>query len=636
VLEHHSLSSAHLKSLRLFLLTGFLLAAFWIATADLQRESLWNDEAWTAWAVQPSDIRQTLERVRQDVHPPFYFLLLSLWGRTAGDSVFALRLPSVLSGMIGLAATYAVGRRLFDASTGMLALLMLGTASFFVYYTREARMYALLLALAALSMLLYLRWRDRPSGRRAASYGLSMALLLYTHYAGALVILSQVIHLFSVILLRPQQNRELLTIRLAVPFLLALILFALWLPIFLSQMKANPNGPLAIPVPTDWAAVAALVLIMTSGSWGWFVLPFVVSTAILRIRRNGAAIFLLLLWLLLTPVLLLALNAWVTSVYQVRYTVAMLPGGALLLAYGLRHVGLPLRFWRVLRVGAQHIITLQTGLAVLLVAAVLYVQLSGYSQLWPGKPPWEATIKQMIAARHLLEPTITDISPSSPAAYYDRYLHIRQGISLDLSWRLHSAAEVRYLADLFKNEPSVWVVLPINTAKTWHIVAQLDKTRHVGFRASLVNMIFYRFDRGNSDDLRFRFGDLLLYKSGPGADQQFWVRAGDSLCVNIQLQALAPRDGSYSAGLHLVDLSGTTNAAGWDGGLPAANTGQALNLTPCLVVPSNTPPGHDHLELVIYKWSTLERLPLIEDGAGKGQGWQDVLMLAAVDVLSHN
>ncbi len=622
----------------LLALASLLLLGFLVAIADLQRDSLWNDEAWTAWAIQSPYIRDTLMRVQSDVHPPFYFLLLNIWTRVEGDSVFALRLPSLFFGLIGLSATYAVGRRLFDRRTGIIALVVLGTASFFVYYTREARMYTLLLALAGLSTLLYLRWRERATFWRTLFYGVSMALLLYTHYAGGLIIATHLIH--GVLTGFKWRTRIINWVkqifRFVLPYALALILFVPWLPIFISQMKANPNGPLAIPVATDWGAVAALVLIMTSGSWVLFILPFIVSRAVPFIRRYGSAILLLLLWLLLTPIMLLALNAWITPVYQVRYTIAMLPAGALLLAYAISNIGLPMRFWEAIHVEASRIVTIQNVAVVVILTLIVETQLTIYGDLWAAKPPWQTTIEAMVTARKLLEPTITDIAPYSPAAYYDRHLHIRQGISLDLSWRLHTAPEVRDLVNLFDKDPSVWVVLPVNTAKTWQIVTDLDETRHVGYSDSLVNMIFYRFDQGKGGDLGFRFGDLLRYVSGPGADRQLTVQAGNQLCVNIKLKALAPLDGAYSAGLHLIDLTGTTNLAAWDGGIGTAGTGDPVNLSPCISIPPNTPVGHDHLELVIYNWSNLKRLPLIEDGGGRDVSWQDVLMLAAVDVLSHN
>jgi uncharacterized membrane protein len=76
-----------------------------------------------------------------------------------------------------------------------MAAVLLGTASFFVYYAREARMYMLLVALSALSVWSYLLWLRRPTKRRAALYALALALLMYTHYSGALVIAAQVVHL---------------------------------------------------------------------------------------------------------------------------------------------------------------------------------------------------------------------------------------------------------------------------------------------------------------------------------------------------------------------------------------------------------------------------------------------------------
>lgn len=563
-----------------------------------------------------------------------------------GDSEFALRLPSALFGLIGMAATYAVGKHLFDRRTGLIAVVILGTTSFFVYYTREARMYSLLLALAALSTLLYLRWRDRPSVMRGLWYGLILAALFYTHYAGALVIVTHVAHL---VLTRLFTARNLSTtyrtkglsplfklipgLRNLLPYALAFILFLPWLPIFVNQIRANPNGPLAIPVATDWAAVAALILILTSGQWMLMLMPFILGDAIPRIRQHTSALLLLLLWLLITPIGLLALNAWVAPVYQVRYTIAMLPAGALLIAHGLRRVRLPEGIAQRVGIRTRYIASLQTALTLLLLVWLAHIQLAMYREFWAEKSPWRTVIGGMTTTRQPLEPIVTDFAPYSPSAYYDQQLRVQQGIELDLSWRLHNATEARERVRVFESEPSVWVALPINTAKTWHIVTELDRTRHVGYRSALVNMIFYRFDQGDSDDLRFRFGNWLRYISGPGAEQQFAVKAGEELCVEITLQTLGTLDGSYSGGLHLIDLTGQAQIAQWDEGLGTHETGEILNLKPCLDISATTPPDYYHLELVIYNWATLERLPLIEDGGGEGLGWSDVLMLAAVDVI---
>lgn len=607
------MSAAHPGRPSRWLLTVIgLLILYSLALQGIGRESLWNDEAWTAWAVQPRDPRVTLERVRQDVHPPLYFLALEGWTLVAGNSEAALRLPSAWAVLIGLAATYAVGRQLFDDWTGLIALVVLGTASFTLYYAREARMYALLLALAVLATCLYVRWRANPTRSRALIYALSLTALLYTHYAAALLIASHLLHaLFT--LRKP---------RLVIPYAIAALLFAPWLPVMLAQIRSNPTGPLAIPVPTNLATLAALVLILTSAHPGLTALPALLGAVRVFSRQHASAVLLLLLWFLITPVALLILNALVAPVYQVRYVIAILPAGALLVAAGLRHLRLPRLSLR-----------LQAALIAILLGWLAYTQVALFREFWPEKSPWQATMQRVAAARQPLDLIITDFAPISPAAYYDQRLHVRSGFALDLSWRLHTLGELRPLLDRFANAPSIWVALPINTAKTWHIAALLDQTRHIAYRDSLVNMIFYRFDLGAGDNLVFHFGSALRVRRSPDAAQQFSVHPGDPLCVEIALETLAPLDGSLSAGLHLVDLTGNRSLAQHDAGLGTADAGQTLDFNPCLTIPADAPRGAYHLELAVYNWATLERLPVQE--GDDATGWGDVLMLAAVDVLGR-
>jgi mannosyltransferase len=608
-------------------ITGLLLITFLIATIDLQRESLWNDEAWTAWAIRSPYVRDILQRVEADVHPPLYFLLLDGLGRFAGNSVLALRWPSALFSLIGLAATYALGKHLFDRRTGIITLILLGTASLFVYYAREARMYSLLMALAALATWLYVRWRAKPSLWRAIPYGLSMAALLYTQYAGIFVIAAHILHAI-ITQFFPRTRLRGRWFMLSLPYLVTVIAFAPWLPTLIKQMHSNPNGPLAIPVPTNWATVAGLILILTGGSWGLMAAPFVLGTAIPRIKQRTSTILLLILWLLVTPICLLALNMWFAPIYQVRYTIGMLPAGALLLAYGLRYVGLPqgLSSWKIPVKAVGTIIT------VVLLAWLVYVQLTMYQELWPAKPAWETTIRSMINERKPLDATITDLAAYSPTAYYDRQLGVRRGIGLDLSWRLHTPDEVHKLVRKLDSEPSVWVALPVNTAKSWQVAAQLDEDRSIGYRSGLGNMIFYRFDRSGSSDLKFQFGQRISYIGKLSAEQELSVEPGKQLCTNIDLQTLDDIDNSFSVGLHLVDITGNVNAAQWDNGFGPHQANETVTLAPCLNIPENVPVGPYHLELTIYNWSTLERLPVLETGGNVPVGWGDVLMMQSVDV----
>ncbi|HUN05785.1 MAG TPA: glycosyltransferase family 39 protein [Aggregatilineales bacterium] len=612
-----------------------LLGVCALGLSQITRDSLWDDEAWSAWAAGAPRLSIVLERVQADVHPPLYFLLLHGWMRLAGDSVLALRLPSLWMGLIALAGTFAVGARLFDRRTGLWAMVLLGAAGFLLYYTREARMYMQLMGLAALSTYACVVWLKRPTLWRAVIYAVSLAAMLYTHYAGGLVILTHL--LWGVWLgVRAWMTGGRVVVRptIIIPFGLAALLYGAWVPTLLNQLRANPGGPLAIPLPTDWGTVAGLLLILT-GATGWLVLlPFVIGRGVWRVRQHGDALVLVVVWLLVTPLGLLALNASFRPVYQVRYAVAMLPAFALLIGYGVRWIE-----WRREDFTAEK----QRGRAaeghrshrgywiavqVMVLAVLMVPQVLNYDSIWPGKPAWEPTIRAMIAAREPLEPTITDLAPYSPAAYYDRQLGLRQGVSLDLSWRLHSFDELVRLVSHVDRGDAVWVALPINTAKTWHLVGLIGTDRGATYRAALQNMIFYRFERGAGTPLQFRFGEVVRYVEGSSAAEKRVAARGGEVCPAIELENLAGGEPIWSVGLHLVDITGNVSIAQWDGPLDDFIADGA----PCLSIPVDAPAGFYHLELSVYNWQTGLRLPVLEDGGAEAVGWGDVLRLAAVDV----
>jgi len=605
-----------------------LLAAFWISSYHLERESLWYDEAWSMWAVRGDRLTDTLTRVREDVHPPLYFLLLDGWTlpMVAGESAYTARMLSTLFGMIGLAATYAVGKRLFDRRTALTALVLLATASFFVYYNREVRMYSLVLALASLSTWLYLRWLDRPMWRRGLIYGLCMAALLYTHYDGALVIVSQILHMLLVGAIRirathvsPLHKRLFARV---LPYVMALISFAPYVPIILQQFRSNPNGPLAAPVPTDWGTVAALIYIYTSTYWWLMLLPFILGGALFALRRNGRAALLLLLWLVVTPAVLLAINAWLVPIFQIRYTLAALPAGALIVAYGLRYVK-----WR--------------PLALALLLCIAYVQLTMFPTLWPPKLPYREAVQAVVAVRGALEPAITDIAPINPVAYYDRLYDLRRGVSIDLSWRRHSLNEMRDIVAHVESAPSVWLIMPTNVAKTWHAAAFLDENYGIGYRDGVMNMVFYRFDRAVDNDLSLRFGseqEPYAVRYDGDLSTQYTISAGETLCVDVPFVAESAVDGALSAGLHLVHAYNSLIVQ-HDEGLGVREAGERFTFTPCVDIPADAPISDDyHLQLVVYTWADTDTLPVMEVSAVADLApvwWGDALMLGAVEVISN-
>ncbi|MFL7793073.1 MAG: glycosyltransferase family 39 protein [Anaerolineae bacterium] len=578
-----------------------LLVVFLLISSGLTRESLWYDEARSLWVVRPSGPVDMLNRLDHDVHPPLYFLLLGAWVAFVGESAFAARMLSTMFAILGLAATYAVGKWLFDRWTALMAVAILGTAGVFVYYAREARMYSLMLCLGAFSMWTYVRWLRCPTLACSIPYGLLMAALLYTHYYAVFLFLTQVLY---VILVRPRYLARWLTVAA-----LALTLFGLWTPGLLQQARAHFDGPPNLSQPTDWWTVCRMITLLSGGAWWLLLLPFALGRGLVALRRYSGATLLLLLWLLVTPMAALVLNIWVPLFYHARYLIAVLPASALLVAYGLRHV-----FWR--------------SLAYFLLLALVCTQFVTFDRLWPAKPPWESTIRQMVAMRRPEEPSLTYVADCCVEAYYDRQLGIRNGTALDLSSRRHSPAEVRELVASLNAAPSVWIIMPTNLPETWYAIWALAADRHVGYRDGVESMLFYRFDREGGDDLRFRFGDLLRYDGG--VINTTSTHQGGRVCAEINLTALGSVDGSYSAGVHLVHPAGVLMAQS-DEGIGVLESGERARILRCLDLPADIEPGDYGLHLVIYNWATLERLPVVEGGAD-GVSWGDALIFSTVTV----
>ncbi|MGB0388909.1 MAG: glycosyltransferase family 39 protein [Ardenticatenaceae bacterium] len=583
-----------------------LLLAFAVALGELDQDGFWNDEVWSVWASLAS-LSETIRRVAADVHPPLYFVALNGWMKLVGESIYAVRFLSVIFGMLGLALTYRLATEWFDRSTGSMALLLLGTSGFFVYYMREARMYTLLLCLAVLSMWAYRRLLYQPTFAHLLIYGVTIAALPYTHYVGLLITLSQALHL----LLTHKINKQ--AFRLW-PFaaLFALLLFTPWLFVFLQQLLIHPNGPLARPLATNWSQVIWLLTVLSGGIGLWLLAPFVLGKALLRWREYGNQLLLLLLWLLLTPLIILSLNAWLAPLYQVRYMIAILPTVALLTAYGLRHL-----FWQPL------------GVPILL--CFVSMQLMAYPHFWPPKAPKGIErAKLAMAARQPDEPSLVMIvQPSSLEAYYDRHLGFRNEAALDLSAQRYSYAELEQIVASLEKEASVWVIMPSNIGETWLVTALLDKDRHIGYRDHAAHLLFYRFDQGNKDNLQFYFGDKLRLESSllPSLPP---LQPSDPFCLEVSLKTLTRLDNRYSYGLHLVNRDNVLLAQ-HDEGLGARSANETIQLKPCLKIPPDLPPDEYQLHLVVYNWADGQRLPLHEKDQ-TALYWGDALVLGKAEL----
>jgi len=175
--------------------------AFVLRIARLDFQPLWWDEGWTVYFAT-SDIPSMVARTAIDIHPPFYYLLLHLWILFLGSSPFAIRFFSLLVGVISLPLIFLVARRLFNPSVGLFATLVWAVAPFPIYYSQEARMYALVTFLGLLSTCFALQIGKRLKEGQTpiglwAGYILTTTAAAYTQYYGAFIPLAQTLYILA-------------------------------------------------------------------------------------------------------------------------------------------------------------------------------------------------------------------------------------------------------------------------------------------------------------------------------------------------------------------------------------------------------------------------------------------------------
>ncbi|MCA9951442.1 MAG: glycosyltransferase family 39 protein [Anaerolineales bacterium] len=253
----------------LLLLILTILLAYWLRLINLDAFSFWTDEGLTPLrsGYPLTEILSNRiiiqEGITKDTHPAFYYLIIHVTRQLFGVTDFAFRYPSLLAGVLLVPLMYQFGRRLrvvarsgdrphantetnqrtklqnrFGTDVGLLAALLVAVNPLQVYYANEARMYTVLVLLAAAAS--YVLWRALQGGdlrQYLPAYILLAGLAFYTHYTAVFLIAAQAV--FWVWLLWRQGYKKVLIGTAVVALLLAIPVIPFTIPRLFTGAEAN-------------------------------------------------------------------------------------------------------------------------------------------------------------------------------------------------------------------------------------------------------------------------------------------------------------------------------------------------------------------------------------------------------------
>ncbi|HXL81781.1 MAG TPA: glycosyltransferase family 39 protein [Pyrinomonadaceae bacterium] len=293
------------------------------------------------------------------IHPPLFYLLLKIWIAIGGESLLWLRLLPALFGIAAIIPFFLLCRELdLRLNERNLALLLLAVNGYLIKYAQELRMYSLLMFLSLGSLWLFIKFfkTEHASRKQLVWLFLTNLLLVYSHYAGWLVVITE-----GLTLVIWQRRR---VMQFVAGIAITMIAYAPWV----LMVTRNPEAGKGLAQNIGWMSrpafrdITQLYALLNKPFW------FVQSTAA-RPYDLLTAIFALLV--VGVPLLMFSVRVWRSRdqanhadsrPIRVLFLLALAP---VAIVFGLSWL-LPLSIW-----GTRHLIIVTAPYAILVSLAIV-------------------------------------------------------------------------------------------------------------------------------------------------------------------------------------------------------------------------------------------------------------------------
>lgn len=311
----------------------------------------WLDEATEADYAQHS-YGQMLTLLRHDNHPPLHYSIIWLIEHSLGTTEFDLRLPSIIFGTLMIPMVYLAGKALYDETAGIFGAAFTTVAPLAVWYSQEARMYALFMLLTTVTIWAQARVLRTGRDRYWIMWASASAAMIWTQWFSSFAIGTEIL----VFLWAANSHRRIglparrLMGRLSMSVLFVTIVCAPGLPLLFTQFSYNQTSGLGLsgPAPSALNSVSPYGIFnnLVWALWGYHsngvvahavaIWPVgLLGLLILLGRRRSRANGMLVAIVVVPMTIVFGLSLLATksrSLFEIRYFIEAVPAVLLLLA----------------------------------------------------------------------------------------------------------------------------------------------------------------------------------------------------------------------------------------------------------------------------------------------------------------
>ncbi len=177
---------------------GLTALAALLRFATLGDQSFWLDESATVDVLGGPWADMFDELSSSEATPPVYYVLAKAWTGMLGSGEAGLRSLSALAGTLTVPVAYLLGREAASEQAGLVAAGgLVAVHPYLVWYSQEARAYALFALLATCSLLFFARVLEHGVRRSLVAWTVFAALTMATHYFGGFLVAAEALWLVA-------------------------------------------------------------------------------------------------------------------------------------------------------------------------------------------------------------------------------------------------------------------------------------------------------------------------------------------------------------------------------------------------------------------------------------------------------
>jgi len=317
------------------ILIGIILLGTALRLYHINYQSLWVDELFSIIPTNPNlSVTSLIESCKSD-QPPLFFFYIHYVFKLFGYNELIGRLACATIGLVSIPVIYLLGKECGDKKAGLLAAALTTVNYFHIYYSQELRFYSMAFLLSTLSYLFFIRAYKHNRSVDYVGYILATTGLLYTHYYGMIIFLTQA---FTFLILLKYRRDKKFILSALLSGVVIVIAFSLWLPVIFSGLgEVLPH--IKMPSPDFFIKYFYYYTgkdALSASLFCFFIFLFT-KTFFSKHQKDAEIVpvfLIIVIWIVLSYLIPYIRSVLITPMLADRYTIVTLPAWIIVFSLG--------------------------------------------------------------------------------------------------------------------------------------------------------------------------------------------------------------------------------------------------------------------------------------------------------------